>query len=208
MKPWELFDELWNSEYINSGDDVDWTIKVYDDEKVLRLLFQGSVEFRDWINNFKFPIKPYKKQQNIMWVASGWANAYKTCNDEIMKAFMSKASEYKEKNYRIEICGYSYGGVMAVLAAEDYNFRTHEKVPVITFGSPKAFFGKKTLAYVQSCVESAVQYANNNDFVTKCVPFIGYRMLNKIPVGEIFNFFKMFNIPKYHTGYGDKSLYE
>lgn len=208
MKPWKLFKELCDSEYINSGADVDWAVKVYDDEKTVRLLFQGSDEVLDWFNNFNFPIKPYKKQKNTMWVASGWANAYKSCNDKIMDAFISKVNEYKDKNYKIEICGYSYGGAMAGIAAEDFNFRTNQKAAVITFGSPKAFFGKKTLAYVKGCVESATQYAHNNDLVTKCIPLYGYRMIHKNPVGEKFNFFKMFNVNKYHAIYGDKSLYE
>lgn len=208
MKPWELFKELWDAEYINSGDDVDWNVKVYDDEKVVRLIFQGSVELRDWINDFIFPIKPYKNQENTLWVAAGWANAYKSCNDEIMNAFISKVAEYKDKNYKIEICGYSYGGVMAMLAAEEYNFKTKDKADLITFGCPKPFFGKKTIKYVSSTVNSAVQYAHVNDFVPRCIPLIGYDEINRVFIGDKFNVFKFFNIAKYHTIYGDQSLYE
>ncbi|MCR5612194.1 lipase family protein [Treponema sp.] len=207
MKPWELWNEIYNAEYTVSGDGVDWTVKVYDDEKIVRLLFQGSNDSHDWINNFNFPIRPYKKQENTLWVASGWAKAYTSCNDIVMQKFIEVVNEYCGKNYSIEICGYSFGGALALLAAEDFYFRTQKKVSVITFGAPKPLFGKKTFDYVNSCVTSATQYAHVNDMIPYLVPFYGYRMLNKVKVGDGFCLFKLFNTNKYHLIYGDPSIY-
>ena len=39
MKPNELYEEIKKTQYTKSGDDVDWAVKVYDDEKTVRLLF-------------------------------------------------------------------------------------------------------------------------------------------------------------------------
>ena len=44
MKPWELFNlikSIKHEEYITSGDDVQWTIKVDDVGKVVRLIRTG-----------------------------------------------------------------------------------------------------------------------------------------------------------------------
>ena len=40
MKPWELYEEIKKTEYTKSGDSVDWAVKVYPDEKLIRLLFE------------------------------------------------------------------------------------------------------------------------------------------------------------------------
>nr|MCR5764790.1 lipase family protein [Treponema sp.] len=124
MKPWELYEEIKKTEYTKSGDSVDWAVKVYPEEKLIRLLFEESTEDRDWRNNFDFPIKPYKQQDNTLWFARGWGNAYKSCNDEIMEKLTKTFYELKDQNYTVEVCGWSYGGAMALLAAEDFCYRT------------------------------------------------------------------------------------
>ncbi len=208
MKPWDLFNEIKNIEYTKSGDCVDWAVKVYPDEKIVRLLFDGSSDGRDWINNFSFPAKPYKKQQNTLWFASGWGNAYTSCNDEVMaKLIETYTDALKDDGYKVEICGWSYGGALSVLAAEDFNFRTGNKAGVVTFGAPKPLWGKKTYDYVSGCIDYAFQYAHVNDVITLCVPFPGYRMLNKVSVGSGFCILKLFNTNKYHCIYGEKEIY-
>ena len=209
MKPWELFEEIKRTEYTKSGDSVDWAVKVYPEEKLVRLLFEESADDRDWKNNFDFPIKPYKQQENTLWFARGWGNAYKSCNDEIMeKLIKTYTDDLKKDGYSVEVCGWSYGGAMAVLAAEDFNYRTGNKAGVVTFGAPKPLWGRKTWEYVRSCVAYAVQYAHVNDVVTLCIPLPGYRMIQKVKVGKDFCIFKLFNAEKYHCMYGDKNLYK
>ena len=125
MKPSELFKLIRDSEYITIGDAVDFVIKVFDDEKTIRLLFEESTSLRDWKNNFNFPIKPYKNQEN----------------DEIMENLINSYKVYPD--YRIEICGWSYGGAISLLAAEDFYYRTKIKPDVITFGLQKLCSVKK-----------------------------------------------------------------
>lgn len=99
MKPNELYEEIKKTQYTKSGDDVDWAVKVYDDEKTVRLLFEESTTDRDWHNNFDFPVKIYKKQESCMKVARGWGNAWKSCNDLVMDALIRAVQVHK--NYRV-----------------------------------------------------------------------------------------------------------
>lgn len=204
MKPYDLFNLIKKTKYSTVGDDVDYYIQVCEEEKIIRLLFEETTNKRDWINNFNFPIKPYKKQQNTLWVARGWAKAYKSAKDVIMAELIA---EYKKHtNYKIEIAGWSYGGAMAILAAEDFYFRTNKKVELITFGAPKPLFGKKTKKYVLSCCKEIKQYTHKSDIVPLCPPLFGYKDLSKIKIGK-FNFFNLFKPTKYHTCYGEVALY-
>ena len=205
MKPYDLFNLICNSSYTKSGDDVDWTIIIDNDEKTIRLLFQESASKRDWLNNFNFPKKLYKYQENNLWIARGWGNAYKSCNDEIMASLIEAAYQYD--NYKIEISGWSYGGALAQIAIEDFYYRTKFKADLVTFGSPKPLWGKKSVETVKKCCTSIKNYTVINDIVPYMPPFPGYKLLNKIKLGESFNFFKIFNPWKYHTSYGDKTLY-
>ena len=63
MKPWELFNlikSIKHEEYITSGDDVQWTVKVDDVEKAVMLIFEESCGNTDWKNNLNFPMILYK----------------------------------------------------------------------------------------------------------------------------------------------------
>lgn len=84
MKPNELFELIKNTTFIRTGDEVDYAVNVFPHEKRIRLIFEESNGKRDWINNFNFPIKPYKNQVNTLWYARGWVKAYKTANDETL----------------------------------------------------------------------------------------------------------------------------
>ena len=204
MKPSELFKLIRDTEFITIGDAVDFVVKVFDDEKIIRLLFEESTSFRDWKNNFNFPIKPYKNQKNILWFVRGWAKAYKSANDEIMENLINSYKVYPD--YKIEICGWSYGGAISLLAAEEFYYRTKIKPDVITFGAPKALFGKKTKNYVMSCCNKVIQYAHQSDIVPYYMFFPGYTNVNKTKLGK-FNFFNLFKPKIYHRCYGNEDLY-
>lgn len=207
LKPHEYFEVIKNANYTKSGDDVDWAIIVDDDRDKIILSFKESNSKRDWINNFNFPIKPYKNQSTCLLVTRGWAKAYKTCNDEVMENLIKQLSN-TDKDYHIEIIGWSYGGALAILACEDLYFRTGIKANVITFGAPKVSFGRKTRNYIfTECCNSVHQYANVNDVVTYLPPFPFYKHIMRINVGDKFNLIKLCKPNIYHTIYGDKELY-
>lgn len=202
-EPYKLYKELLNQKYKKSGDCVDWSIVTSVKNKEIKLFFQGSTEKRDWINNFDFPSKVYKKQESVIRVARGWGNAYKSCNDIVMDALTNQINKYPE--FSVLIIGHSYGGAMAILAAEDLYFRTKKKSDVITFGSPKVVKDNATKDYIKSCVSIIQQYANVNDFVPM-IPFF-FKQVNKIEIDKKV-FGGIFNTVKYHLMYGDEKIYK
>ena len=72
---------------------MDFAVLVSPEEKTVRLIFEESASKRGWQNNFNFPIKPYKNQQNTLWFARGWARAYKSANDLIMEKLIEAIEE-------------------------------------------------------------------------------------------------------------------
>ncbi len=209
MRPNELYNIIKHtrhSDYIASGDDVQWRVWVDDKEEVVRLIFEESSGKVDWKNNLKFPVKLYKKQKSCLKVAKGWGDAYKSCNDEIMAKFIAEV--FSHEDYKIEICGWSYGGAMSLLAAEDFHYRTTYKANVITFGAPKPLWGKKTQNYVRSCVNEVKQYTHVNDCVPLMPPLPGYKRLVTNKIGGKTDFFKLFAPDVYHCIYGEESLYD
>ena len=205
MTPDKLFELIKKSDYVTSGLKVDWLVTVDDEEKTVRLLFQESDGKMDWFVNFDFPVKPYKEQENVIWIHRGWAKAWKSCNDEIMSAVIRCIES--NKDYSVQVSGWSYGGAMAVIAAEDLHFRTGINPDVVTFGAPNPLFGKKTKCHFIHALGKVTQYAHVNDIVP-CVPPAPYCQVNKIHVGTGKSFWKLFNPRKYHTGYGDSYLYK
>lgn len=208
MKPWILFEfitSIPHESFITGGDDVQYLVQVFPDEKTIRLIFDYTVGKTDLKNDFRFPIKPYKNQENTLWLARGWADAYKSCNDEIMNLLIS--THNSNPDYRIEICGWSYGGAMSLVAAEDFYYRTKIKPDIMTFGAPKPLFGSKTKKYVASCCNEVKQYRHRSDIIPCLPPFIGYTNLRSDWLGY-WNPFAIFNPPKYHWIYKEEKLYK
>lgn len=200
----DLFKDIKSAKYKTVGDSVDYCIQVLDDR--IRLLFECSNGQRDWVNNFDFPIKPYKHQENTLLYHRGFARAYNSAKDIIMAELIPLMSQHKDKV--VEVSGWSHGGALAVIAAEDIYYRTGEEVSLITYGAPKVCYGQKTRKrLIESCF-FAVQLANNNDIVPLQPPFLFYCHVNKIKIGaEDFSLKKLFNPKKYHCIYDDIETY-
>lgn len=201
MKPWDLFDIVADADYETIGDDLDY--QIVEIEGAAALVFQQSVSRRDWINNFDFIKKPYKNQRNHMLVHRGYARVWKEVNDQVMAEFIEAAKNTDKQPF---VMGWSFGGAMSVLAAEDFYYRTGVKPMVVTFGAPKVAGDKKTRNYIASCGDF-FQYADRNDCVPLMPPMPWFKQINKISVGGKFNLFELFNPVKNHTSYGDKTRY-
>ena len=201
--PWELFNFLKTLKYTKVGDAVDYCITELQDYLVLA--FQETSDNEDWRNNFRFAKKLYKRQLSCMRVHKGYGEAWKSCNDLIIKQ-LRDATDRTDKP--LLIIGWSYGGAMSLLAAEDWHYRTGSKAMVVTFGSPKVCGDRKTTKYFESVME-AVQWENVNDVVRFLAPIPGYHHVAEHKCGdEKFCLLKLFNAQKYHTQYGDKKIYE
>lgn len=88
-------------------------------------MFQESRGVDDWITNFSFPVKPYKNQENKLLFHGGYVEAWKSANDRIMADLIGMSN--CNPDYAVEISGWSLGGALAVIAAEDFYFRTKKE---------------------------------------------------------------------------------
>lgn len=202
----KLFNQIKKSEYKKTGDEVDFCIQVNSKGKLIKLLFEESQSKRDWQNNFNFPVKIYKNQKSKLLAHRGFGNAYKSANDVIMNELEGYIKQFPDFN--VLISGWSLGGAMAVLAAEDFYFRFHKKAMLITYGAPKVLFGKKCKCYVLGCCSSVIQFADNNDIVPLLPPFPGNKQVSLKHVGDKFSFKKIVKPQIYHCSYGDFELTE
>lgn len=203
----EIFNYIKNAKYATSGKDVDWCIYKEQDTKTIYLVFAESNSMLDWIHNLSFPTKAYKNQCSCIRAARGWLKAWKSCNDEVADTVIKVLND--SPDYTLTVTGWSYGGAIALLAAEDLAFRTKytRKPNVITFGAPKPFWGKHSVRYLKKVLGSIKEYKHLNDIVGYMPPFPGYKQLGKVKLGK-FNFFKLFNPVVYHQCYGDSQYYE
>ena len=204
MKINEYYKLIENTEYKITGLDVDYQIVFLHEVKQVVLLFKGTDSNTDLKIDLDFPVKVYKRQSSCIKAHGGFVKAWKSANDVIINEFITAYAI--DKSYTPVICGHSLGGALAVLASEDFYFRTGKKVNLITFGCPNVLFGNNSKKYVLSCCNEISQYAQCNDIVPT-IPY-GYCQLNKIKCGEKFNLFKfIFYSMRYHTGYADENIY-
>lgn len=210
-------DDKWNT----SEKKCEWLIDVDHNNKKIILTFEESRQKLDWVFNFIFwptmyrATNVYKNQVSPIKAHTGFVREFKSVNDEIATEILNILNEHPD--YEIIIAGWSLGGAVAQLAAEDINFRTRKDVSdpntgikpkVVTFGSPKVFVGEDSVRYVRDCCSSIYQCAQINDIVTYCVPLPDYYHLSilihgeKGRIGEKFKIKKLFDPYTYHCAYG------
>jgi hypothetical protein len=154
------------------------------DNGTLFITFLGSVSKKDWIHNFMFWKKPYKRMKKLFFVHAGFLKIYKICRDDI-HAFINK--NRKNNGFtKIQIHGHSLGGAIATLCYEDMMFLKTDgniahNIPVecITTGSPKVF-GNFNSKFIKERMKKLVRYVNKNDGV----PQIPFKWNNYIHVGR------------------------
>lgn len=205
LRPFELFRKIQTVEYKTVGDDTQYAIITDDTDCCIYLLFQQSNSKRDWLHNFDFPVKPYKQQVNKLLYHGGYCKVWKKCNDVIMEDLKNTMTEHP--TYTIIVSGWSLGGALAIIAAEEITFRFNRLSWLITFGAPKVCYGHKTKKTILDSCYNIFEYINNNDLVPFMPPFLGYCHVKKIYVGEPFNFIDWFNPQLYHCLYGEESIY-
>ena len=224
---WEYFNETVSISYekIKSNKwyigDLDYRIIWNNKRECIQINFQSTCSFKDWITNFTFPIAPYgnveytdiltsKKCSQKMWAARGWMDMYDLGRKQIREQFRNLRVEHPD--CVVEIIGHSLGGAMSQICAQDLNYNFGIRPKMITFGSPKPWFGKKTHDYVIQCIdyENSYQFDNVNDIVIYCVPLFGYNKMKPTKVKlQRFCIINLFNPMKFHMQqYAEKELYE
>ena len=201
----DLYKKLKTGNYKKYGDDVDFFVDLDPVNYTLNVYFLGSNSKTDWKNNFNFPSKVYKNQQSCLRAHRGFVKAYKSANDYLFDEMRAISAEFLVpiKDLQVTFVGHSFGGAMAVLAAEDFFFRFHQKPNIVTFGAPRVFANKKSTKYVESVCEDIFQFAHRNDVVTYLPPF--FRHIKKHKLGK-FKLKGIFQPNIYHLIY-DSDIY-
>ena len=202
LKPYELFNHIWKTDYNKSGFDLDWKVEVDGTEKKVRLLFCPSNSTKDWVVNIAgfIPVLRFP-----LFYCLGWKTVFDGCKELIMEELIREINLHKD--YSVEICGHSYGGAESIVAGIELYKRTKIKADVITFGSPMPlfFFYSKFLA--RFFLGNVTQYAHWSDFVTYCPPLLGYHNVKVKRLGK-FNIKDLFNPGTFHMIYDEPELYE
>ena len=214
----EYFTENKNAKYITvkSGSkvygDFDYEIHYDEERDCIQINFQCTNGNRDWITNLSYVYKPYDAfthngRKLKIKVHHGWMEMYKLGRNDIRQKFAKLREEHPD--CEIEIIGWSLGGAMAQLCAQDLSFNFCVVPILFTYGSPKPWYGKRTYQYVKECIdERSQQFDNSNDIVTYVPPFPGWYKMKHSSVGlEKFNVIKVFNPLKFHTMYDNEKLY-
>lgn len=201
MKPWELYNHIWEIEYNKSGFDLDWKVEVDDTEQTIRLLFQPSNSDKDWIVNFLGFIPVFKFPYLFSF---GWKKVFDSCKALILEEVIREINLHRD--YRIEVSGHSYGGAEAVIGALEINKVTQLKPDVITFGAPMPLFLIISKLIAKWKLGKVEQYAHWSDIVTYLPPEIFFHNVKVIRLGK-FSIKGLFDPYTYHKIYGDESIY-
>lgn len=187
--------------YKTVGNDLQYYIFKDNIKQKIYIIFQESRSKIDWKVNFNFPSKVYKRQSKFYLVHRGYVKSWKSCNDIIMNELISFIQS--NPNYEVVISGWSYGGAISQLCAEDLYYRTKIKPTLITFGSPKILYFLFSKKHFENCCKEIKQYYQPNDFVTWMMPFFFVHHLNKVKCGDNFNIKKLFNTEYLHMHYNE-----
>lgn len=125
---------------VDKKGDVELSIGIED--KKLYITFLGSITAKDWLHNFMFWKKPYKRMSNTFFVHAGFLKIYKIARP-IIHEWLDKYEFYDE----IIILGHSLGGAIATLCREDVaylaekekQFLQKKKIKCVVSGSPRVF---------------------------------------------------------------------
>lgn len=105
------------------------------------IYFQHSCGIWDWVSNFDFAVKPYKRMKDEWRCHRGFLRVFKGMRDEIAELIGTEIDAGRVSS--IVCVGYSHGAPLALLAVEDLCFRYGDRVPVcgFGFGAPRVIFG-------------------------------------------------------------------
>lgn len=214
LKAWDVYSDrcrISRKLFIEIGKSLNYYITTDDDEKILYLIFEDTHSFADVIHDIAFVTKSYVQGPNKVVAHGGFVKVWKSGSEQVMKEFFEQVE--KNPDYEIVFVGWSMGGAIAHLAAEEFNFRTRtdeanpdsgRKVLLITYGCPNLLYGKGTREYFERCVKAAYNFANVKDPFAKLPPVSwNYFVIRRIEVGQDYNGKK-----HPHLSYGQKEIYK
>lgn len=218
----DLFNLIKDSSYKTVYGNCDYLIKIIDNN-LIYVLFEESHQKLDWIYNFLYiPIKvnAYHDMKETLKVTLGFIIEYKGARASILIDVDDAITQVKNNGYEPKIIcsGWSHGGSICQLAAEDISYKFYGnkltiKPDIISFGGSKVFYGKDTLNTVNSRLGKVILFQRQGDWVPNCppkctgaLPLVSYTKLPGVNNKNIIDAIK--NISIAHSGYGNADIYK
>ena len=213
LNPWKNYSEhcrISRRLFKETGKDLDYYICTDEKNKLIYLSFEDSQTVSDWLYDFAFFARSYEHGNFRIKAHGGFISVWKSGCSVIMEELFEVAKN--NPDYEFVITGWSMGGALAHLAAEEFNFRTRtepslpdsgKKAVLITYGTPYLLWGKETRSYFEKCVKASYNFAHKKDIFAKLPPASwNYFVINRIEIGQDDPGGK-----DSHLRYADKNLY-
>lgn len=175
----ELYERILRSKYIHIGDQTASYIPQREGD-TLYILFEWSNGKTDWLNNFDFPAKPYRKMQDKWYAHRGFLRVWKAIEPHLQAEICDLSVK------KIIIGGYSHGAAIAALCHEYCKFNRPDAIILgYGYGAPRVVWGFLRKA-VKKRFEGFTVIRNGCDIVTKVPPKIfGFRHIgNMLQIGR------------------------
>ena len=199
--------------------EVNYEMHYEPDRDVIQVNFQRTIGFSDWVANIvEFSSRYYdaidfEGEPLQLRVHHGWGNMYRSIKNDVRDQWRKLHKQYPEAE--TEILGWSLGSSLACLCCQDLNYNFGVKPHLFTFGSVRPFKATRANAermnrYLDSVSGECWNFANINDIVTYMPPFRGFRMVNRVEVGqaEKRSLGRLLKPQIYHTAYDRLELYK
>ena len=141
----------------------------YDGKKAAVIIFQDSKGAKDYLDDLKFfpkKAKAYKGWDNKLVYCKGFYEQYQDARDEVIKQVEAVHAD------TIIITGWSLGGGIAPICAEDMHYHFGIKPIVIGYEAPNPCSNRATRKAVYNAIDlkRSVFFINEDDLVPQ-VPF-------------------------------------
>ena len=154
----------------NEQTDTEWKWKLEDG--ILFLAFKGSTSRMDWLQNFSFWIRPYRKQPILWFAHAGFVRKWKSVREDVFRLI----EQMQDQFVMVSASGFSQGGAVAILCHEDLKFRSISKIVCsTTYGAPRVvWFWNRWKIHPRFL--GIDRYEIKSDVVPKLPPgWMGYR---------------------------------
>jgi len=208
MHPSELFKRIHRRDnYRHIGRELSYKLFPVFEEKIIYVLFQGSNGMSDWLHNFLAIPKRMEPYADCGWfVHAGFARVWRSGNDTIMQELRMFIKMFPD--FKVIFGGFSHGGPLAMLAAQNWNHLTGQRCDCVIFGSPKLAWGADAQRVLSNAM-NLTNWINPADAVT-AVPLHrwGFRHVREdlVNVRRIPVLSKL-RISKHHQIYSDPRIY-
>ena len=195
--------------YVTVGRNMDFKFHVDRLERIIYVLFQESSGASDWFHNLlAIPSRIEPIDGCGFFVHKGFARVWQSGNEVILDQLEAKLERRQFSDFQVVFGGFSHGGPLAMLAANEWFARTGRREQCIIFGSPKLAWGDGAVAALQ---RSAVHthWVNPADAITR-VPFSRWNFIHvdrSLVVVEGNTPVSILNVNRQHQIYGDDKIY-